>query len=202
MPRAKGTCYDPGLKTAFLAHWPGHCAGGKRYSEMISNLDFLPTVLDLAGVDTPKQVEGRSFLPLLADATYEKHTHLFSEMTWHDQYNPMRAVRTERYKYIRNFGDRPLVYLPVDIWETPAGRAMRDDYYGTRRPAEELYDLQQDPLEQTNLIADPAHMEVSADLRGRVADYMHDSNDILLYGDVPCTKAQLDLMQQEHWDNG
>lgn len=202
MPRAKGTCYEPGLKTTFLAHWPGRFEGGKRYGEMISNMDFLPTVLDLAGTETPQQVEGRSFLTLLEDGAYEPHTHLFSEMTWHDQYNPMRAVRTARYKYIRNFGDRPLVYMPYDIWVAPAGRSMKDDYYSTRRPAEELYDLQQDPLEERNLIADPAHAAIAADLRGRVSQYMHDTNDILLYGDVPCALSQRELMQRENWDNG
>lgn len=236
MPRAKGTCYEPGLKTTFLAHWPGHFEGGQRYGEMISNMDLLPTALDLAGAETPRQVEGQSFLPLLetdaqengdrhyfpatasarlnvnsensvcpdfpSPTRYVPHTHLFSEMTWHDQYNPMRAVRTERYKYIRNFGDRPLVYMPADIWEAPGGQAMRDDYYSTRRPAEELYDLQQDPLEQTNLIDDSARAGVAADLRERVSQYMHDSNDILLYGDVPCSIAQRELMQREGWENG
>lgn len=202
MPRAKGTCYEPGLKTTFLAHWPGRFEGGKRYSEMVSNMDFVPTALDLAGMETPKQVEGRSFLPLLEGRDYQPHEALYSEMTWHDQYNPMRAVRTERYKYIRNFGDRPLVYMPYDIWTAPAGEAMKDDYYSTRRPAEELYDLHQDPLEQTNLIDDPAHSSVAADLRDRVSRYMHDTNDILLYGDIPPTLQQAERMDIEKWDNG
>lgn len=202
MPRAKGTCYDPGLKTTFLAHWPDRFEGGKRYDEMLSNMDLLPTFLDLAGAETPKQVEGRSFLGLLEGQKYERRDHLFSEMTWHDQYNPMRAARTDRYKYIRNFGDRPLVYMPVDIWNAPAGRAMRDDYYSTRRPAEELYDLQQNPLEHMNLIDDPACATIAADLRSRVSQYMHDTNDLLLYGDPPCPRAQLELAQREGWGNG
>ncbi|MHB8997011.1 MAG: sulfatase family protein [Armatimonadota bacterium] len=202
MPRAKGTCYEPGLKTTFMAHWPGRIEGGARYGEMISNMDLLPTALDLAGVETPKQVEGRSFLPLVTGEQYQPREYIFSEMTWHDQYNPMRAVRTERYKYIRNFGDRPLVFMPYDIWTGPAGKAMKDDYYSTRRPAEELYDLQADPLEQTNLIDDAAHAAVAEDLRQRVADYMHETNDLLLYGDPPPTRAQAERMDAEKWDNG
>jgi arylsulfatase A-like enzyme len=202
MPRAKGTCYEPGLKTTFMAHWPGHIEGGARYGEMISNMDLLPTALDLAGAETPKQVEGQSFLPLLTGEPYQPREYIFSEMTWHDQYNPMRAVRTERYKYIRNFGDRPLVYMPYDIWIAPAGKAMRDDYYSSRRPAEELYDLHTDPLEQTNLIDDPAHAAIADDLRQRVTDYMHDSNDLLLYGAPPPTRAQAERMDAEKWDNG
>lgn len=202
MPRAKGTCYDPGLKTTFLAHWPGRFEGGARYSEMISNMDFLPTVLDLAGVETPTQVEGQSFLPLLDDGFYAPNPYLYSEMTWHDQYNPMRAVRTPRYKYIRNFGDRPLVYMPYDIWVAPSGREMREAYYGSRRPAEELYDLQTDPLERTNLIDDPAHAVIAGDLRNLVEDYMIETNDLLLYGSVPPARAQAERMKAENWDNG
>jgi N-sulfoglucosamine sulfohydrolase len=202
MPRAKGTCYDPGLKTAFLAHWAGRIEGGRRHDPMISNMDLLPTLLDLAGARTPTQVEGRSFLPLWEGREYQRREHLFAEMTWHDKYNPMRAVRTERYKYIRNFGDRPLVYMPYDIWVAPAGRAMKDDYYGSRRPAEELYDLRADPLEQTNLITSPAHAAAACELRERVARYMEESNDLLLYGDVAPARAQAERMAAESWDNG
>jgi N-sulfoglucosamine sulfohydrolase len=67
-------------------------------------------------------------------------------MNWHDQYNPMRAVRTTRYKYVRNFGRRPLVYMPADIYVAPAGEAMKEDFYNEVRPREELYDLDRDPL--------------------------------------------------------
>jgi len=228
MPRAKGTCYDPGLKTTFLAHWPGHFEGGRRYSEMLSNMDLLPTLLDLAGARTPAQIEGRSFLPLLegpvgadtrsaqpgADTrfaqpgahrecapTYTPHEFLYSEMTWHDKYNPMRAVRTERYKYIRSFGDRPLVYLPLDVWNGPAGEAMREDFYGTRRPTHELYDLVQDPLERNNVFGDPAYAEVGERLRAQVEQYMVDSNDPLLYGDIPPSAEQAERIKQWLADN-
>ena len=215
MPRAKGTCYDPGLKTTFLAHWPGHFEGGKRYSEMLSNMDLLPTLLDLAGGmalqchegtalksrGTPPQIEGRSFLPLLEGRPYQPHEFLYSEMTWHDKYNPMRAVRTERYKYIRNFGDRPLVYLPLDVWNGPAGEAMREEFYSTRRPAHELYDLQQDPLEQHNVFGDPAYAEVGEKLRAQVEQYMLDTNDPLLYGDIPPSTEQAERIKQWLADN-
>jgi arylsulfatase A-like enzyme len=210
MPRAKGTCYDPGLKTAFLAHWPGHFEGGKRYPEMISNMDLLPTLLDLAGQRTPDEVEGRSFLPLLEGPSegprfsrpaYVPHDRLFSEMTWHDKYNPMRAVRTRTHKFIRNFGDRPLVYLPLDVWNGPAGEAMREDCYGTRRPMEELYDLERDPLERSNVIDDPAYRDVAARLRAQVEQYMLDSNDPLLYGDIPPSAEQAERIKQWLADN-
>lgn len=201
MPRAKGTCFDPGLKTTFIAHWPGRLEGGKRYSEMLSNMDLLPTLLDLAGQRTPDQVEGRSFLPLLEDRDYQPREFLYSEMTWHDKYNPMRAIRTRQFKFIRNFGDRPLVYLPLDVWSGPAGEAMREDFYGTRRPMEELYDLENDPLEQHNVIDDPAYRDVAAKLRAQVEQYMLDSNDPLLYGDIPPSAEQAERIKEWLADN-
>lgn len=102
----------------------------------------------------------------------------------------MRAVRTPRYKYIRNFGDRPLVYLPLDVYHGRAGEEMRDEYYATRRPSEELYDLQRDPLETANRADDPAHSDIMEDLRGKVADWMERTGDRLLAGDWPPTTRQ------------
>ena len=225
MPRAKGTCYDPGLKTAFLAHWPGHFEGGRRYGEMISNMDLLPTVLELAGMRIPEEVEGKSFLPLLEGPNGRAvcghpapgpetggtaagvrplqplHEFLYSEMTWHDKYNPMRAVRTERYKYILNFGDRPLVYLPLDVWQGPAGEEMREEFYATRRPTHELYDLQNDPLEQHNVWDDPAHAAEGARLQQQVEQYMEGTNDPLLYGDIPPSTEQAERIKQWLADN-
>lgn len=201
MPRAKGTCYDPGLKTTFMAHWSGHFEGGKRYDEMISNMDLLPTILDLAGATTPPQVEGKSFLPLLENRPYEPHEYLYSEMNWHDKYNPMRAIRTRQHKYIRNFGDRPLVYIPLDIYRAPAGEEMKDEYYGTRRPQEELYDLEKDPLERNNLIGDPVYAGVAEQLRAQVQGYMVETNDPLLYGDIPPTKLQRERIEEWLADN-
>ncbi len=191
MPRAKGTCYDPGLGTVLTMHWPGHFEGGQRYEELLTNCDLLPTILDLVAMPTPDGLDGRSFLPLLEGEQYQARDDIYAEMTWHDKYNPMRAIRTNRYKYIRNFGQRPLVYLPKDVWDGPAGEEMRDEYYASSRPEEELYDLDADPWEQDNIIDDPGQAEIAEQLRQRVADWMMQTNDPLLYGEVsPSTKQR------------
>jgi arylsulfatase A-like enzyme len=202
MPRAKGTCYDPGLKTTLLMHWPGHIVDGGMRDDLLTNCDLCPTLLDLAGVPEPTGLDGRSFLPALSGEAYAPREDIFAEMTWHDQYNPMRAVRTERYKYIRNFGDRPLVFVPLDIYRECRDQELVQSFYRSRRPAEELYDLQADPLERNNLIDDPAHAAVAAALRQRVTDWMIESNDLLLYGDAPVSQALLERWEKERWDNG
>ena len=201
MPRAKGTCYDPGIHTALIVRWPGRFAGGRVQSELLTNCDMLPTLLDLAGAEVPPQVEGRSFLGLLDEDDYEPRADIFCEMTWHDQYNPMRAVRTNRYKYIRNFGRRPLVYMPADIYVGPAGEEMIDDFYNEVRPEEELYDLLADPLEQHNIFDEPEYQSVAWELRARVYTWMVETNDPLLYGDYPPTKAQRERNEERPMDN-
>ena len=201
MPRAKGTCYDPGIQTALIVRWPGRFEGGRRQDELLTNCDLLPTLLDLAGARTPSCVEGRSFLPLLDGGDYQPREDIFAEMTWHDKYNPMRCVRTNDHKYIRNFGDRPLVYIPADIYVAPAGQEMKDEFYGSRRPPEELYDLRSDPLEMHNLIDDPAYAEVAERLRARVQDWMVETDDPLLYGDYAPTKLQRERGERKELDN-
>jgi arylsulfatase A-like enzyme len=190
MPRAKGTCYDAGTKTALIMRLPERWAGGVVHDELLTNCDLLPTLLELAGMGEPENLDGRSFLGLLDDGGYVPREHIFLEMTWHDKYNPMRAVRTNRYKYIRNFGERPLVYLPWDVWNGAAGREMREEYYGSRRPNEELYDLSHDPLEMNNVVGSPAYEAVLLELRRMVEEWMRESGDRLLEGDWPPTEAQ------------
>ena len=190
MPRAKGTCYDAGLKTVLMAHLPGRIEGGRRESALLTNCDFTPTVLDTVGALAPEGLDGRSFRGLLEGSAYESRESIFAEMTWHDKYNPMRAVKTERYKYIRNFGERPLVYLPLDIYRGLAGQDVRDEYYGSPRPEEELYDLEVDPGETRNLVGEPEHAATLGDLRRRVQRWMEETDDALLQGDIPPTPQQ------------
>ncbi|MFQ5809216.1 MAG: sulfatase, partial [Armatimonadota bacterium] len=126
---------------------------------------------------------------------------VFVEMTWHDKYNPMRGIRTTRHKYVRNFGDRPLVYLPSDIYRGRAGEEMRDEYYATSRPEEELYDLEEDPLEYSNLAGDPEHEGVLGTLRDRVQEWMEETDDPLLEGDWPPTEKQRERLETDTTPN-
>jgi N-sulfoglucosamine sulfohydrolase len=117
-------------------------------------------------------------------------------MTYHGMYNPMRCVRTQRHKYIRNLAELPLVYMPVDIPENPAGEEMADEYFSDPRPREELYDLEADPLEQHNLAGEEAHEELLCDLSSRVDEWMEASGDPLLSGRYPVSDAHRENMRE------
>lgn len=183
-PRAKGSCYDPGIEGALLMRFPGFIDDGKRYDELVSNVDLLPTILDLVEGIQPSLEDAKSFLPLLGDYQYRPRECLFAEMSWHDRYNPVRAVRTNQYKYIRNFWCLPEVYLSTDVFVSRAGREMREELLSNIRPYEELYDLETDPTEETNLAADPEYKSVKADLERELHQWMKRTEDPLLDGPI------------------
>jgi arylsulfatase A-like enzyme len=203
-PRAKGMCYDPGIENAFLVRHPE--VPNARHDSLLSNVDLMPTILDFLGLEVPAQVEGRSFSPLLEegpgaieDGDYEPRESIFCEMTYHDKYDPKRAIRTERYKYVRNFGELPTVYLPLDILHSKMGFEVVHEYYSEARPEEELYDLEADPHEQENLIEDPDYERVASRLRERVDDWMHETDDILLDGEVPVPEEHVQKLKTYPW---
>lgn len=139
-PNAKTTCFDAGLLTPLIMHYPGSFEGGKVYDDTIhSNVDLLPTLLDLVGADIPNTLDGRSFLALLEDREYVDRDRVFAEQTWHVRPSISRAIRTDRYKYIQNFA--------THIARSGSRGREDDDEW----PEEELYDLRNDPTEQHNL---------------------------------------------------
>jgi arylsulfatase A-like enzyme len=197
MPRAKGMCYDAGLETALAMRYPGEFETD-RCAETVSNVDLLPTIADLLDLEVPNPADGHSFLPLLRgeEDAYAERTRIHCEITYHDKYNPIRGVRTERFKYVRTFDDQPLVYLPYDVLWGPAGREVVEEYYGSRRPAEELYDLAADPHERENLAGDPAYAGVLNGFRSDVANWMEGTDDPLADGDVPVPEAHVDVLKK------
>lgn len=196
MPRAKGTCYDPGTRTTLIMRLPGRWDSGETHDELLTNCDLMPTVMELAGEPLEVgEVDGRSFLGLLDGDDYEPHEQIFTEMTFHGMYNPMRCVRTKERSYIRNLAELPLVYMPVDIWEAPAGREMAGEYFSRPRPREELYDLQADPWEHENLADDPEHGEALRDLSGRVDAWMDETGDPLQEGRWPISNRHAENMR-------
>lgn len=184
-PRAKGTLYDPGIETALIIAWPGGGAvGGRVEDAMISGVDLLPTLLDVAGAPTPHDVQGRSFLHLLSGKPYERRDAIFVEKTFHDKYNPMRAIRTERYKFIARMEVNSAVEVPGEIMTGATFKSMVND---TIRPAGqrfELYDLEADPVERVNLSGKPEVAEIERTLRRRLLAWMEETDDPLLKGPV------------------
>lgn len=192
-PHAKGSLTDPGIEIPLIMRGPKIEAGID--DTLLSNVDLLPTILDYIGEAAP-DISGQAFSDLLTtDRDLTPREHVFAELTYHADYHPTRAVRTENHKYIRNFDHGPRVHLPTDVYSTRSGEIVRDEIYTDRRPAEELYNLATDPNEAANLIsdaqitdADPLQDKESAEnavaLRTTLYEWMERTGDPLLDGPI------------------
>ena len=178
-PGAKATLTDRGIGVLLIVRGPGGFTGGRVSDALVSQVDVFPTVCDLLGLETPEWVRGRSLLPLARKDADEVNDAVFAEITFHAAYEPQRAVRTKRYKYIRRY-EKPVL---ANIDDSPSkdyllahGLAERD------APSEALYDLVFDPNEAHNLVEEEP--EIAADLRARLQAWMEETDDPLLDGPV------------------
>jgi N-sulfoglucosamine sulfohydrolase len=193
MPRAKGTLYDTGLEVALLMRWPvAGLSGGKRFSDIVSHVDLLPTLLEGAGLPLPADLQGHSYWALLQDAEYKSNQAVFGEKTYHTAYEPMRAVRTATHKLVVNFEVGPKVDVPDDTRYSKIYPLMLDMMTG-QRPYMELYDLRTDPYETTNLSDHPDHSEVQNALASILLNWMIETQDPLLAGPIPSPFYQVSL---------
>lgn len=204
MPRTKGTLYDAGLNIALIMRYPRWFKEkGKVFTELLSNVDLLPTLVEIAGLEPPEDIDGKSFLPLITGDPYRTREYIRAEMTWHGKYVPMRAIRTNTYKYIRNFHLREANWIVVP--ESKAAREVLGKYQMVFCPIEELYDLEHDPYEQVNLASEktmfsiflkelhpdqtwpphPGYVEAIKTFRSQLRNWMELTKDPLLDGPVP-----------------
>jgi N-sulfoglucosamine sulfohydrolase len=183
-PGAKATLYDRGLGVMLIMRGPGGFSGGKVNDALVSHLDVYPTVCELVGIERPDFLQGESLLPLVrgeADAVRET---LFAEMNWHAAYEPQRAVRDKRFKYIKRFGERTKPVL-ANCDDSPSKTVLLEHGWAERDvPFEQLYDLVFDPNEAANVAGEPAYAETLRQMRERLDDWMHETADPLLHGEL------------------
>jgi len=186
-PRAKSTLYDAGTGIGMIIRPPGARAAAPRvYDELFSGVDLVPTLLGLLGLDVPDDVDGVSHADVLLAPRPDDEPvrdHVFTSKTYHDSFDPIRAIRTKHYSYIENYAARPLVDLPRDVEESPSGAAVAPFVAGPR-PDRELYDLRSDPTETTNLLAGGGDgrggaEQVATELALRLNDWRQRTADVI-----------------------
>ena len=187
LPRAKSTLYDAGTGIALIVRPPTDADIAPRvYDDLFSGVDLTPTLLDLLGVPIPQEVQGLSHAAnLRAAAGDEVRTEVYTTKTYHDSFDPIRAIRTKDYSYIENYTARPLLDLPWDIADSPPGQAV-GPLATAPRPERELYDLNADPTEAHNLLTESAtHADsqaaeaIAGDLALRLDGWRHETNDVI-----------------------
>ncbi|MEM7601427.1 MAG: sulfatase [Verrucomicrobiota bacterium] len=195
-PFGKWSLYETGVRSPLIAVWPGKIAPGVRTDAMVSWIDILPTFLDLAGVPGAEDIDGKSFQPVLLGETEVHREEIYTVHKGDRTVNvyPIRAVRTEKWKYILNLfpefyntthidvpvfreghrfpGRENSHYFPewqswIESAESNQEAAQFLHLYHSR-PKEELYLLEEDPFEENNLAFDPRYAEVLASMHAKV----------------------------------
>ncbi|MEZ4524052.1 MAG: sulfatase [Thermomicrobiales bacterium] len=184
-PRSKGTLTDRGVGVALIARGPGGFSGGAAIDALVSHLDLYPTICEVAGIPAPDWLQGRSLVPLVGGKSKSIRDEIFSEVTFHAAFEPMRSVRTDRWKYIRRFGNRRAPVLP-NTDDSPSKETLLDLGWAEHELAdEELYDLYLDPDEANNLAGSPSSRPVLDNMRRRLDEWMAGTDDPLLEGSIP-----------------
>ena len=201
LPRAKRWVYDSGIHVPFLVRFPDGKMAGTTCDDLVSFVDFAPTMLSLIQLSIPEYMEG---FPFLGKQATEKRDYIFA---FRDRMDPsperIRSVRDHRYKYVRNYRtDLPYIgFLPyrdqAGIMQEihrlkDAGELGPDQWQFTMqsKPAEEFYDTQTDPHEIHNLADKPEYSEMISKFRKVHEQFVEEHGDL---GDRPETELIKDL---------
>ncbi|MDP6358774.1 MAG: sulfatase-like hydrolase/transferase [Planctomycetota bacterium] len=195
LPRAKRWLYDSGTHIPFIVRVPAKFRSGGQGSpntvtdELISSVDFGPTVLNLAGLEVPEHVQGRAFLG--ANLTPDREYVYGARDRMDERYDTIRMVRNKRYRYIRNYEPLKTYYQHMNTPEK--GATMREIrrlqkegnlpatarlFTAPRKPVEELYDLKNDPHEIENLAEDRKHSELLHRMRAAHLEWVQETKDV------------------------
>lgn len=194
MPFAKSNCYLTSTRTPWIVRWPGKVkAGVVDDRNFISGIDYMPTILDAAGLPLPEGMDGRSFLPLLKGGEQKGRDRVFT--CYNDnsggRHYTMRCVQTKRFGYIYNawsdgkyaYRVEPMGGLTFAAMERAAKEqkpvAERVQMLLYRVP-EEFYDFEADPNALRNLVADPKYADDVAQMRQEIVAWMELTKDPLL----------------------
>lgn len=213
----KWSLYDNGTRAAAFARWPGRIKPGSSSEALIQYVDVPPTFLAAAGID-PKGIDtgcpdargargfdGRSFLEILQGRSDKLRDYVFAQNTtvgvngFKEPY-PMRSARDVRYKYIRNLAPQNTFFIGgihkgeiIESWQEDAKKdpklAARVEWL-FRRPGEELYDVEADPFETRNLIADPKLADTKTRLSRELDAWMAQQGDKGMETEMNALKRQ------------
>lgn len=189
LPRQKRLLYDSGLRLPLIVRFPDKRNAGEIDDQLVSFIDFKPTLLSLAGIEPPNYVDGRAFLGQYANTPKRQYIHGAADR-FDEQYDMIRAVRDHKFKYLRNFYPEKSYYIPVAYREQmPVMQEllrMKDadelneyqaQWFRSQKDPEELFDTENDPHELQNLADNPAYAGKLAELRKECHRWMEAIDD-------------------------
>ncbi|MCE6991412.1 sulfatase [Dyadobacter sp. CY323] len=197
--RGKGTLYDLGIHVPLIARWPGKIKSGSKSESLISGEDLAPTFLEIAGVEIPKEITGKSFRATFNDNTAAPREYVYAVRGAHGSGLPTntgafdlgRTVFNKNYKLVYN-ALWQLPYFPVDFAGQPFWKELSEQhksrkldpqysklFFEEHRPMFEIFDLKNDPNEFNNLAGKPEFAAVEKDLKARLQEWMIVNEDYL-----------------------
>ncbi|WP_035484262.1 sulfatase family protein [Algoriphagus marincola] len=199
MPYFKRELYDRGLKVPLLVKAPW-LEGGTKTDELVSFVDFGPTLLSLAGIPIPESMQGQAFL---GEQKSEPRKYIYAARDRMDsEYDRVRAVSDGRFKYIRNYMpekpnyqniqyrlQNPLMVHLLELNENGALNENQARWFAQSKPEEELYDTQSDPWEFTNLVGNPDYAKKLDELRNAYQDWITKYGDQGALNEMEMVKA-------------
>ena len=189
LPRQKRLLYDAGLQVPMIIRYPDRWRAGDLDDQLISFVDFKSTVLSLAGIEPPEYVDGRAFAGEFQSPESRQYIHAAADR-FDRQYDTIRAVRDDRFKYLRNYHPERGYYLPLTYREQmPIMQELlrlrdqdglteaQSQWFRESKPAEELFDTLADPHELINLALDPAYSDKLLELRAELDRWLSGFDD-------------------------
>jgi len=177
LPRQKRLLYDSGLRVPMIIRFPNKLFAGQRDDRFISFIDFGPTALSVAGIQPPDFLDGKPFLGKFQRKIEPQNIYAAADR-FDETYDCNRAVRDKQFKYIKYYEPEKSMFLRVAYREQqPIMRELyrlRDEgkltpeqalWFRPNKPAEELFDVINDPYELTNLAASPKYANKLQELR-------------------------------------
>jgi len=195
-PRAKMTVYDPGIEAALIFWGPDFLSKGKIDNNLHSHIDIFPTLMDIINKPIPGRVQGKSFAAALTGEEYAPREFIIAERAWEAPDDPVRAIRTNKYKYIRNYCPDWPIPVPPD-YTKKVGKKIIERIYSKPRPFEELYDLENDPFELNNLAENEAYKDIKEMLQKKLEEVLVEENDKVLK--LPSYLSYLKELKDGRW---
>lgn len=189
-PRDKTTLYDGGIKTPWIVKWPAKIKPNQINKNLISSVDLAPTFLSLAGVALPDDFEGEDCKEMLFDTNVSLRDEIYAEDHFHDFEDYTRAVRTKKYKYVKNYYTDLPNTPSADVIRGRSWQSMKEERsngtlnkaqtkcFDIPREQEELFDMVNDPYELHNLVNESNHQAGLKEMRNRLETIRRNSNDI------------------------
>ena len=193
--------YEKGLRAPLVIRWPKNIKEGTRYDGLLSFVDIMPTILDIAGAEIPKDIDGKSFADVFINNNTQINKYVYGVGTKQNVRDakifPSRSIRDEKFKYIinfnsievyeNNFTDNDILNQFIEI----GAKAFPNT------PYEELFDLSNDPYEKNNIANSKEFFSIKRKLNNELRKWMKDQNDFVDDGKIAIIKPTLHPLDKE-----